>query len=92
MAYVDVGGAANNAPVVVFLHGNPTSSFLWRNIIPVVRDSGARCLAPDLVGMGNSEKFGVEEKGYFKEHYGYLSSWFEAMVSQSVLPSMFNSI
>ena len=35
MAYVDVGGKTADAPIVVFLHGNPTSSFLWRNIIPV---------------------------------------------------------
>ena len=46
MAYVDVGAG----DPVVFLHGNPTSSYLWRNIIPHVADLG-RCLAPDLVGM-----------------------------------------
>jgi haloalkane dehalogenase len=38
---------------IVFLHGNPTSSYLWRNTIPAVSDLG-RCLAPDLVGMGQS--------------------------------------
>jgi pimeloyl-ACP methyl ester carboxylesterase len=48
MSYVDVG---EGAPIV-FLHGNPTSSYLWRNIIPHVSDIG-RCLAPDLVGMGH---------------------------------------
>jgi pimeloyl-ACP methyl ester carboxylesterase len=40
-------------PPIVFLHGNPTWSYLWRNIIPHVSDLG-RCLAPDLVGMGQS--------------------------------------
>ena len=40
---------------VVFLHGNPTSSYLWRNIIPLV-SGNARCIAPDLIGMGDSEK------------------------------------
>ena len=49
IAYVEMG---NGVPVV-FTHGNPTSSYLWRNIIPHVRDIG-RCLAPDLIGMGQS--------------------------------------
>ena len=52
MAYVDTGGESEGA--VVFLHGNPTSSYLWRNIIPHVAPL-ARCLAPDLVGMGGSD-------------------------------------
>ena len=47
MAYVDVG----SGDPVVFLHGNPTSSYLWRNIISHLEGS-ARCLAPDLIGMG----------------------------------------
>ena len=49
MAYVDVG----EGDPIVFLHGNPTPSYLWRNIIPRVLPYG-RCLAPDYVGMGNS--------------------------------------
>ena len=49
MSYVDVG----QGDPIVFLHGNPTSSYLWRNIIPFVSGLG-RCLAPDLVGMGQS--------------------------------------
>ena len=49
MSYVTVG----NGHPIVFLHGNPTSSYLWRNVIPHVSDLG-RCLAPDLVGMGQS--------------------------------------
>lgn len=48
MAYVEVG----SGPPVVFLHGNPTSSYLWRNILPVVAPH-ARCVAPDLIGMGD---------------------------------------
>ena len=51
MAYVDVG----TGPVVLFLHGNPTSSYLWRNIIPHVA-GGHRCIAPDLIGFGASDK------------------------------------
>src|SRR5436190_16732392 len=49
MAYVDVG----EGDPIVFLHGNPTPSYLWRNIIPYLLPLG-RCLAPDYVGMGNS--------------------------------------
>ena len=51
MAYVDTGSGAP----IVFLHGNPTSSYLWRNVIPHVESMG-RCLAPDLIGMGSSGK------------------------------------
>ena len=51
MNYYDSENHSEN--VIVFLHGNPTSSYLWRNIIPHVKDI-ARCLAPDLIGMGQS--------------------------------------
>ncbi len=51
MAYVETG----SGDPIVFLHGNPTSSYIWRNIIPYVQHSG-RCIAPDLIGMGDSEK------------------------------------
>jgi haloalkane dehalogenase len=52
LAHVDEG---EGAPVV-FFHGEPTWSFLWRKVIPPVRDAGFRCLAPDLVGFGRSDK------------------------------------
>jgi len=51
MAYVEVG----SGDPIVFLHGNPTSSYLWRNVIPHLEKQG-RCIAPDLIGMGDSEK------------------------------------
>lgn len=51
MAYVDEG----SGDPIVFLHGNPTSSYLWREILPYAQDFG-RCIAPDLIGMGDSEK------------------------------------
>ncbi|HSN82680.1 MAG TPA: haloalkane dehalogenase [Polyangiales bacterium] len=74
MSYVDTGG---DGPVVVFLHGNPTSSYLWRNVIKEVAP-GARCLAPDLIGMGES---GKSSSGYrFVDHRRYLDAWFEAVV------------
>jgi haloalkane dehalogenase len=52
LAHVDEG----EGPPVVFLHGEPTWSFLWRKVMPPVRDAGFRCLAPDLVGFGRSDK------------------------------------
>jgi haloalkane dehalogenase len=73
MAYVDVG----SGDPVVFLHGNPTSSYLWRNVIPHVAPV-ARCLAPDLVGMGDSGK--APDGAYrFVDHARYLDAWFEAL-------------
>jgi haloalkane dehalogenase len=51
MAYVEIGAG----DPIVFLHGNPTSSFLWRNVTPHVQAFG-RCIAPDLMGMGDSDK------------------------------------
>jgi len=79
MAYVDTGAG----DPVVFLHGNPTSSYLWRNIIPHVEGLG-RCLAPDLVGMGSSGK--APDGSYrFVDHARYLDAWFDALgLTQSV--------
>ena len=73
MAYVDTG----SGDPVVFLHGNPTSSYLWRNIIPQV-EKGHRCLAPDLIGMGDSGK-NPAGSYRFVDHARYLDAWFEAM-------------
>jgi haloalkane dehalogenase len=73
MAYVDVGVG----DPIVFLHGNPTPSYLWRNIIPHLLPFG-RCLAPDYVGMGNSGA--APDGGYrFVDHQRYLDAWFEAL-------------
>ena len=73
MAYVDTG----SGDPVVFLHGNPTSSYLWRNIIAEVEGS-ARCLAPDLIGMGDS---GKNPAGSYRlvDHARYLDAWFDAI-------------
>lgn len=73
MAYVDVGGG----DPIVFLHGNPTSSYLWRNVIKEVKGVG-RCLAPDLVGMGQSGK--APNGSYrFVDHARYLDAWFAVL-------------
>jgi haloalkane dehalogenase len=73
MAYVDV---AEGDPIV-FLHGNPTPSYLWRNIIPHLLPLG-RCLAPDYVGMGNS---GPAPDGNYRfvDQQRYLDAWFDAL-------------
>jgi len=74
ICFVDTGG---DGPTVVFLHGNPTSSYLWRNVISEVAPI-ARCLAPDLIGMGDS---GESSTGYrFVDHRRYLDAWFDAVV------------
>ena len=74
MSYVDTGG---DGPLTVFLHGNPTSSYLWRNVIKEVAPI-ARCLAPDLIGMGDS---GESSSGYrFVDQRRYLDAWFDAVV------------
>jgi haloalkane dehalogenase len=71
IAYVDEG----TGPIVLFLHGNPTSSYLWRNIIPYVVTAGYRAVAPDLIGMGDS---GKPKIGYtFDEHAAYLDAFIE---------------
>jgi haloalkane dehalogenase len=73
MAYVDVG----EGDPIVFLHGNPTPSHLWRNVIPHLLHYG-RCLAPDFVGMGNS---GAAPNGSYRfvDHRRYLDAWFDAL-------------
>ena len=51
MAYVEVG----EGDPILLLHGNPTSSYLWRNVLPHLQPRGS-CIAPDLIGMGDSDK------------------------------------
>ena len=76
MAYVETG----SGDPIVFLHGNPTSSYLWRNVIPHVEKLG-RCIAPDLIGMGDSDK--LEPSGpdryRFVEHRRYLDALLEEL-------------
>jgi haloalkane dehalogenase len=80
MAYTEAG---DGELPVVFLHGNPTSSHLWRNVIPHVAGQ-ARCLAPDLIGMGASGKPDLAYR--FDDHARYLDAWFEEMGLREVIP------
>ena len=79
MTYVDTGASGSESGgAVVFLHGNPTSSYLWRNVIPHVSPL-ARCLAPDLMGMGESDA--APNGAYrFADHSRYLDAWFDAVL------------
>ncbi|MEE2775490.1 MAG: haloalkane dehalogenase [Acidobacteriota bacterium] len=72
MHYIEVG----EGPAVVFLHGNPTSSYLWRNVIPHLADSG-RCIAVDLIGMGKSEKPDIDYR--YVDHRKYLDVFLDKM-------------
>lgn len=76
MAYVELG----EGDPILFLHGNPTSSYLWRNIMPHLRDQG-RCIAPDLIGMGDSEKLDNPGPESYRlvEHREYLDAFYEAI-------------
>jgi haloalkane dehalogenase len=72
MAYVDEG----RGDPIVFLHGNPTSSYLWRNVIPHLAGVG-RCIAPDLVGMGRSDKPDLAYR--FADHARYVDGFLRAL-------------
>jgi haloalkane dehalogenase len=76
MAYVEVG----EGDPIVMLHGNPTSSYLWRNVIPHLQPLG-RCIAPDLMGMGDSDKLPNSGPGSYRfvEHRRYLDALLEAL-------------
>jgi haloalkane dehalogenase len=67
---------------LVFLHGNPTSSHLWREVIRLVGDPGRR-LAPDLIGMGDSGKPAIEYR--FADHARYLDAWFDQLELEDVV-------
>ena len=76
MSYVDTG--LSEGISVVFLHGNPTSSYLWRNVLTEVEDV-AHCLAPDLIGMGESGK-NPSGSYRFADHASYLDAWFDTVL------------
>jgi len=76
MAYVEVG----QGDPIVLLHGNPTSSYLWRNVLPHLQSFG-RCIARDLIGMGDSDKLSDSGPGSYRfvEHRRYLDALLEAL-------------
>jgi len=80
MAYREAGD--REAPVALFLHGNPTSSYIWRDILPLVAPV-AHCIAPDLIGFGQSGKPDIEYR--FADHVRYL----DAFLDQTGITSAF---
>ena len=72
MAYRETGNP--EAPVALFLHGNPTSSYVWRNVLPLVAPV-AHCIAPDLIGFGQSGKPDIEYR--FADHVRYLDAFLD---------------
>jgi haloalkane dehalogenase len=78
MTFREVGAGSP----VVFLHGNPLSSRVWREVLPHVAER-ARCLAPDLIGMGDSGKPDIAYR--FRDHARYLDAWFDALHLRDVV-------
>jgi len=80
--YIDINGSKihyideGEGNPILFLHGNPTSSYLWRNIIPYLQPMG-RCIAPDLIGMGKSDKPNI--KYGFQDTYEYLEAFIDSL-------------
>lgn len=79
VAYIDTD-ATRKDTAFIFLHGNPTSSYLWRNIVPHV-EPHARCIAPDLVGMGRSGK-PANFDGRFQTHAQYLEGFLDKLLDR----------
>ena len=77
MHYIEEG----EGDPILFLHGNPTSNYLWRNIIPYLSKQG-RCIAPDLIGMGKSDK--PDLKYGFEDSYRYLEEFIKKMDLKNV--------
>ena len=88
LAYAELG----RGKPLVFLHGNPTSSYLWRNVMRPL-SKAARCLAPDLVGMGDSDKLpGTDPDRYsLAGHQAVIDAWLEALVPADRKSTRLNS-
>lgn len=80
MHFIDEGKP--NGPVVLFLHGNPTSSYLWRSVVPIVAASGARAIAVDNIGFGASDRPDIDYR--FSEHAEYLDGFISALGLQDI--------
>ena len=76
IAHIDEG--PRDAPTVLLMHGEPTWSFLYRKMIPVLLDAGFRVVAPDLVGFGRSDKPARRADYSYLNHVRWMSAWLEA--------------
>jgi haloalkane dehalogenase len=75
--YLDEGPA--NAPVVLLMHGEPSWSYLYRTMIPVLVDAGLRCVAPDLVGFGRSDKPRARDDYTYQRHVDWMTALLEQL-------------
>lgn len=82
MAYVDTGHSTKDTTVIL-IHGNPTSSYLWRNVIPHIESAGYRCVAPDLIGMGHSGKPDIEYR--LQDHLEYFDEFMDIVLPSNKL-------
>ncbi|HVT75742.1 MAG TPA: haloalkane dehalogenase [Acidimicrobiales bacterium] len=73
--YVDEG----SGPTVLLMHGEPSWSYLYRHMIPVLVDGGCRAVAPDLVGFGKSDKLSERSDYTYAKHVAWMSAWLEAV-------------
>ncbi len=80
MHYLDMG---KGDATLVFLHGIPTSSHLWRHVIADLAQSGLRCVAPDLIGMGKSDKPDIDYRVF--EHIDYIEHFIEALQLENII-------
>lgn len=81
MHYLDEG--AKDAPPLLLFHGEPSWSFLYRKMIPLLVDAGFRCLAPDLIGFGKSDKPDDQAFYSYDRHVSWLKQWRDAVVPQT---------
>jgi haloalkane dehalogenase len=82
IAHIDEG--PRDAPIVLLMHGEPTWSFLYRKMIPVLLDAGMRVVAPDLVGFGRSDKPANKSDYSYLAHVQWMSAWLQAKDMQNV--------
>jgi len=73
IAHADVGPA--DGPIVLMMHGEPSWSYLYRRMIPVLAAAGCRCIAPDLVGFGRSDKPTEQADYTYEGHVGWMTAW-----------------
>ncbi len=82
MHYVDVAGHPDYETTFLFLHGNPTSNYLWRNIIPRLATVG-RCIAPDLIGFGKSGKPDIHYS--FQDHFQFIYEFIQKLDLKNII-------
>ena len=86
IAHVEAGPA--DGPVVLLMHGEPSWSYLYRHMIPVLVAAGYRCLAPDLVGFGRSDKLTAQADYSYERHVDWMRQWFLAQGAGTAAPGI----